>query len=86
MGLTKREARRRIHAILDCAELEDFAELRLKNYSSGMMVQLAFAVMVQADADIMQIDEVLAVGDMVFAQKAWTSSTTSARRARRSCS
>jgi ABC-2 type transport system ATP-binding protein len=69
MGLSKREARRRRDAVLDFAELEDFAELKLKNYSSGMMVRLAFAVMVQADADIMLIDEVLAVGDMAFAQK-----------------
>jgi ABC-2 type transport system ATP-binding protein len=69
MGLSKREARRRIDAVLEFAELEDFAELKLKNYSSGMMVRLAFAVMVQADADIMLIDEVLAVGDAAFAQK-----------------
>ncbi len=69
MGLSKREARRRVDAVLEFAELKDFAELKLKNYSSGMMVRLAFAVMVQADADIMLIDEVLAVGDMAFAQK-----------------
>jgi ABC-2 type transport system ATP-binding protein len=69
MGLSKREARRRIDAVLEFAELEDFAELKLKNYSSGMMVRLAFAVMVQADADIMLIDEVLAVGDAAFAQR-----------------
>lgn len=69
MGLTKRESRRRLDAVLEFAELEDFAELKLKNYSSGMMVRLAFAVMVQADADIMLVDEVLAVGDAAFAQK-----------------
>ena len=69
MGLGKREARRRLDAVLEFAGLEDFVELKLKNYSSGMMVRLAFAVMVQADADIMLIDEVLAVGDAAFAQK-----------------
>jgi ABC-type polysaccharide/polyol phosphate transport system ATPase subunit len=69
MGLSKREARRRLDAVLDFAELGDFVDLKLKNYSSGMMVRLAFAVMVQADADIMLIDEVLAVGDASFAQK-----------------
>jgi ABC-2 type transport system ATP-binding protein len=69
MGLSKRESRERLDAVLEFAELEDFAELKLKNYSSGMLVRLAFAVMVQADADIMLVDEVLAVGDMAFAQK-----------------
>jgi ABC-2 type transport system ATP-binding protein len=69
MGLSKREARSRLDAVLDFAELQDFAELKLKNYSSGMLVRLAFAVMVQADTDIMLVDEVLAVGDMAFAQK-----------------
>ena len=69
MGLTQREARRRLDAVLDFAELQEFVELKLKNYSSGMMVRLAFAVMVQADTDIMLIDEVLAVGDAAFSQK-----------------
>jgi ABC-type polysaccharide/polyol phosphate transport system ATPase subunit len=69
MGLTLREARRSLDAVLEFAELEDFVDLKLKNYSSGMLVRFAFAVMVQADADIMLIDEVLAVGDAAFAQK-----------------
>ena len=69
LGLTKKRARERLDAVLEFAELEDFAELKLKNYSSGMMLRLAFAVMVQADADIMLVDEVLAVGDAAFAQK-----------------
>ncbi len=69
MGLGRREAARRLDAVLDFAELREFVDLRLKNYSSGMMVRLAFAVMVQADADIMLVDEVLAVGDASFAQK-----------------
>jgi ABC-2 type transport system ATP-binding protein len=69
LGLTMKESRRRFDAVLEFAELEDFVELKLKNYSSGMMVRLAFALMVQADADIMLIDEVLAVGDAAFAQK-----------------
>lgn len=69
MGLSRQEARRRLDAVLEFAELEDFVDLKLKNYSSGMMVRLAFAVMVEADADIMLIDEVLAVGDASFAQK-----------------
>jgi ABC-2 type transport system ATP-binding protein len=69
LGLTMKEARRRLDAVLEFAELEDYVELKLKNYSSGMMVRLAFALMVQADADIMLIDEVLAVGDAAFAQK-----------------
>jgi ABC-type polysaccharide/polyol phosphate transport system ATPase subunit len=69
MGLTRREAQRRLGAVIEFAELEEFVDLKLKNYSSGMMVRFAFAVMVQADADIMLIDEVLAVGDAAFAQK-----------------
>ena len=87
MGLTRREARSRLDAVLDFAELEDFADLKLKNYSSGMLVRLAFAVMVQADADIM-LDRRGARGRRrrVRPASAWTSSTRSARRARRSSS
>jgi ABC-2 type transport system ATP-binding protein len=69
MGLERRDAARRLDAVLEFAELGEFVDLKLKNYSSGMLVRLAFAVMVEADADIMLIDEVLAVGDAAFAQK-----------------
>ena len=69
MGLSRREAARRLDAVLDFAELRDFADLKLKNYSSGMLVRLAFSIMVEAHADVMLIDEVLAVGDAAFSQK-----------------
>jgi ABC-type polysaccharide/polyol phosphate transport system ATPase subunit len=69
MGLTPREARARYDAVMDFAELRDFEELKLKNYSSGMHVRLAFSVAIQVDAEILLVDEVLAVGDAAFQQK-----------------
>jgi ABC-2 type transport system ATP-binding protein len=69
LGLTPRESRRRFDRIIDFAELHDFVDLKLKNYSSGMLVRLAFSVMIQVDAEILLIDEVLAVGDASFQQK-----------------
>ena len=69
MGLSPRQARARFDHIVAFAELEEFVDLRLKNYSSGMQVRLAFSVMVESDADVMLIDEVLAVGDAAFQQK-----------------
>jgi ABC-type polysaccharide/polyol phosphate transport system ATPase subunit len=69
LGLTPREARARFDAVIEFAELEDFVDLKLKNYSSGMQVRLAFSVMIQVDADVLLIDEVLAVGDAAFQQK-----------------
>ena len=69
LGLTPEQARRRYSSILDFSELHEFAELKLKNYSSGMQVRLAFSVMVHVDADVLLIDEVLAVGDAAFQQK-----------------
>ena len=69
LGLTPREARARFDAVIEFAELEDFVDLKLKNYSSGMHVRLAFSVMIQVNADILLIDEVLAVGDVAFQQK-----------------
>jgi ABC-type polysaccharide/polyol phosphate transport system ATPase subunit len=69
LGLSPREARDRVERVIEFAELEEFAELKLKNYSSGMQVRLAFSVMIQVDAEILLIDEVLAVGDAAFQQK-----------------
>ena len=69
MGLEPEEARARYPEIIEFAGLEEFTELKLKNYSSGMRVRLAFAVMAQVDADILLIDEVLAVGDAEFREK-----------------
>ena len=69
MGLTPRQARKRIDSVLDFAELQEFKDLKLKNYSSGMYVRLAFSVSIQVDADVLLIDEVLAVGDAAFQQK-----------------
>jgi ABC-type polysaccharide/polyol phosphate transport system ATPase subunit len=69
LGLTPKEALRRFDGIIAFAELEEFVDLKLKNYSSGMQVRLAFSVMIQVDADILLIDEVLAVGDASFQQK-----------------
>jgi ABC-2 type transport system ATP-binding protein len=69
MGLTPQETRDRLDAVLEFAELTGFVDQKLKNYSSGMLVRLAFSVMMEADADILLIDEVLAVGDAAFQQK-----------------
>jgi ABC-type polysaccharide/polyol phosphate transport system ATPase subunit len=69
LGLSPREALARYDSVIDFAELREFEDLKLKNYSSGMQVRLAFSVMVQVDADVLLIDEVLAVGDAAFQQK-----------------
>jgi ABC-type polysaccharide/polyol phosphate transport system ATPase subunit len=69
LGLTRKQARERFDDIVAFAELEQFTELRLKNYSSGMQVRLAFSTAIQVDADVLLVDEVLAVGDAAFQQK-----------------
>ena len=69
LGLSPAEARRRFPAIVEFAELEDFVDLKLKNYSSGMLVRLGFSAAIQAEADVYLCDEVLAVGDVRFQQK-----------------
>jgi ABC-type polysaccharide/polyol phosphate transport system ATPase subunit len=69
LGLSPKEARARYDRVIEFAELKEFEELKLKNYSSGMHVRLAFSVAIQVEADILLIDEVLAVGDAAFQQK-----------------
>jgi ABC-type polysaccharide/polyol phosphate transport system ATPase subunit len=69
LGLTKEEIDAHYDEIVRFAELEDFMELQVKHYSSGMSVKLAFSVAAQINAPIMLLDEVLAVGDFVFQEK-----------------
>ena len=69
LGLSRREARARFDEIIAFAELEEFVDLKLKNYSSGMGVRLGFSVAVQVAAEVLVVDEVLAVGDAAFQQK-----------------
>lgn len=70
-GLRRREIDRLYDGIIGFAELERFQEQALKNFSSGMKVRLAFSVAFMVDADILLIDEVLAVGDASFQQKCY---------------
>jgi ABC-type polysaccharide/polyol phosphate transport system ATPase subunit len=69
MGLTPHQAESRFERAISFAGLEGFETMKLRNYSSGMKVRLAFAIMVEVDGDVMMIDEVLAVGDSAFQRK-----------------
>ena len=69
LGLSKEEVDRRFDSILDFAGIGDFIDQQVKTYSSGMYARLAFAVAAHVDADILIVDEILAVGDAAFTQK-----------------
>lgn len=69
LGFSRKEIAARYDEIVEFAELEDFMDQKLKNYSSGMQVRLAFSVATRAEADILLVDEVLAVGDADFQRK-----------------
>jgi len=71
LGLPKRQIRERFDEIVRFAELEEFIDYPVKTYSSGMFMRLGFSIAVNVDPDILLIDEVLAVGDAVFAQKCY---------------
>jgi ABC-type polysaccharide/polyol phosphate transport system ATPase subunit len=69
MGLTRRQLNSKFDAILEFAELERFVDQQLKNYSSGMLLRLAYSIAIQVPFDILLLDEVLAVGDASFQEK-----------------
>lgn len=69
LGFSHKEMEAMYDEIVDFAELHDFMEERLKNYSSGMQVRLAFSIAIRAQGDILLLDEVLAVGDEAFQKK-----------------
>lgn len=69
LGFSREEMEAMYNDIVDFAELHDFMEERLKNYSSGMQVRLAFSIAIRAEGDILLLDEVLAVGDEAFQRK-----------------
>lgn len=69
LGFSNKEMDALYDEIVDFAELRDFMDQKLKNYSSGMQVRLAFSIAIRARGDILILDEVLAVGDAAFQQK-----------------
>jgi ABC-2 type transport system ATP-binding protein len=71
LGLTKKELDGYIDEIFNFAELRDFADMSIKNFSSGMAVRLAFAIAIRVKSDILVLDEVLAVGDAEFQKKCY---------------
>ena len=82
LGLSRREARRRVASTLDFADLTDFSETRLKDLSSGMRMRLAFAALIETDPDVLLVDEILAVGDRAFQEKCTEAFETYRRRGR----
>lgn len=71
LGLTKKQIDSRLEEIIDFAEVNEFIDTPVKFYSSGMFVRLGFAVAVNADPDVLIVDEVLAVGDLAFQVKCY---------------
>ncbi len=71
-GLNKRQLDERFEEILAFSELERFVDQKLKNYSSGMLMRLAYSIAIQIPFDVLLLDEVLAVGDESFQEKCFT--------------
>ncbi|MFL6301149.1 MAG: ABC transporter ATP-binding protein [Terriglobales bacterium] len=69
LGLSKREIAEREQSIIEFAELGDFMDVPVKQYSSGMYMRLGFSIAVEVDPDVLLVDEILAVGDAYFREK-----------------
>ena len=74
-GLTKEEIEKRVDEIIEFSELGEFIDSPVRTYSSGMYMRLAFSVAINVDADILLIDEILAVGDQHFQDKCFAKLT-----------
>lgn len=72
LGFSNKEVDKMYNEIVDFAELGEFMDQKLKNYSSGMQVRLAFSIAIRANSDILLLDEVLAVGDEAFQRKCFS--------------
>jgi len=73
LGQTKSSIEKKVNSIMRYAELEDFTNMKLKNFSTGMRARLAFSTAMQIDPEILLIDEILSVGDKDFQQKSYDS-------------
>ena len=71
LGETKENMKRKADAIINFAELEHFSDVRIKDFSTGMLMRLAFSTALFVEPDIVLVDEVLAVGDYSFQQKSF---------------
>lgn len=71
LGFSRKEMEEKYQDIVDFSEIERFIDQKLKNYSSGMQVRLAFSIAIRAQSDILLLDEVLAVGDEAFQRKCY---------------
>lgn len=69
LGFSRKELKRRFYNIIEFAGLEKFVDTKLNKLSAGMQVRLAFSIAIQSEAPILIVDEVLAVGDLIFQQK-----------------
>jgi len=69
MGVSKKELRERYDEIIEFADLKKFEDTRLKHFSTGMMLRLAFSTAIQTDPDILLVDEIITVGDEAFQKK-----------------
>ncbi|RMI27758.1 MAG: ABC transporter ATP-binding protein, partial [Calditrichaeota bacterium] len=69
LGFSRKEMRKRLDSIIEFADIGDFIDAPIRNYSSGMQMRLGFSVAVHVDPEVMLVDEVLAVGDYSFQQK-----------------
>lgn len=71
LGFSRKEITSKIDDVIKYAELEKFADIKIKNFSAGMQMRLAFSTAIQVDPDVLILDEIFAVGDLNFQQKCY---------------